>query len=49
MTSLSKSLYTDKFDYVINECNVTYHTTIKMKAIDVNSSTYIDIAVENND
>ena len=31
MTSLSKNVYFDKLDDIINEYNNTYHTTIKMK------------------
>ena len=35
MTSISKNVYIDKLDDVVDECNNTYHTTIKMKPIDV--------------
>ena len=49
MTSMSNSVYIDKSNDVLKECNNTYYTTIKMKPIDVNSSTYIDFAVETND
>ena len=31
-----------------NKYNNTYHRTIKMKPVDVNSSTYIDFNKENN-
>ena len=30
MTSLSKDVYIDKLDDIVNEYNNTYHTTIKM-------------------
>ena len=40
MTSISKMLYIDKLDYIVNKYNNTYHRTIKMKPIDVKSSTY---------
>ena len=33
MTSISKSVYIDKLDDIVNEYNNTYHITIKMKAI----------------
>ena len=34
MTSLSKYMYIDKLDNLINEYNNTYHRTIKMKPVD---------------
>ena len=46
MTSTSKSMYIDKLDDIVNEYNNTYHRTIKMKPVDVTSSTYIDFNVE---
>ena len=36
MTSVSKNMYIDKLDDIVNEYNNTYHATIKMKPIDVN-------------
>ena len=44
-----KNVYIDKLDDTVNEYNNAYHTIIKMKPIDIKSSTYIDFAVENND
>ena len=41
-------MYIDKIDDIVNECNNTYHTTVKMKPIDVNSSTDSDFGIENN-
>ena len=35
MTSVSKNVYTDKLDDVVNKFNNTYHSTIKMKPVDV--------------
>ena len=49
MTSISKIVYIEKLDDIINEYNNTYHSIIKMKSADVNSSTCIDFNVENND
>ena len=46
MTLISKSMYIDKLDDIVNEYNNTYHRTIKMKLVDVTSSTYIDFNVE---
>ena len=35
MTSISKNVYIDTLDDIVNEYNNAYHTTIKMKPIDV--------------
>ena len=48
-TSISKDVYIDKLDDIVNEYNNTYNSTIKMKPVDVKWSTYIDFNVENND
>ena len=42
MTSVSKNVCIDKLDDIVNKYNNTYHSTIKMKPADVNSSIYID-------
>ena len=42
MTAISKNVYIDKLDDIVNECNNTYHKTIKMKPVDVKDNTYID-------
>ena len=42
MTSLSKNVYIDKLDHIVKEYNNAYHTSIKMKAVDVKGNTYID-------
>ena len=34
-TSVSKNVYIDKLDDIINEYNNTYHNSIKMKSVDV--------------
>ena len=49
MTSISKNVYIDKLDDIVNECNNTYYTTIKMKPIDVKDNTYINTNKETND
>ena len=49
ITSMSKSVYIDKLDDIVNECNNTYHRTIKMKPIDVEDETHIDSIEEVND
>ena len=48
MTSISKKVYIDKLDDIVHEYNNTYHTTIKMKAIDVKDNTYINTDKEIN-
>ena len=47
MTSISKSVYIDKLDYIVNKYINTYHSTIKMKSVDVKSSTYINSSKKN--
>ena len=42
MTSISKNVYIDKLDDIIDEYNNTYHTTIKMKPTDLKDNTYIN-------
>ena len=49
MTSISKTVYLDKLDDIVNKYNNTYHSTIKMKAFDVKSNTCINSSKENND
>ena len=48
MTSISKNVYIDKLDNIVNQYNNTYHTTIKMKPIDVKDNTYINTSKEIN-
>ena len=49
MTSISKNVYIDKLDDIVKKYNNTYHTSIKMKPVDVKDNTYIDIKKEVND
>ena len=48
MTSISKNVYIDKLDDIVDEYNNTYHKTIKMKPIDVKDNTCIDFEKEVN-
>ena len=48
MTSISKKVYIDKLDDIVNEYNNTYHKTIKMKPVDVKPSAYIDSSKDIN-
>ena len=49
MTSVSKNVYIDKLDDIVNKYNNTYHRAIKMKPIDAKDNTYINIDKEVND
>ena len=46
MTFVSKNVYIDKLDDIVNEYNNTYHRTIKMKYLDVKDNTYFDFEKE---
>ena len=47
-TSVSKHVHIDKLDDIVNKCNNTYHSIIKMKPIDVEPITYFDSSKEVN-
>ena len=49
MTTISKNVYIHKLDDIVKEYNNTYHTSIKMKPVDVKDNTYIDFKKEIND
>ena len=49
MTSVSKNVYIDKLDDLVNEYDNTYHRAIKMKPADVKNNTYVDSNKELND
>ena len=49
MISISKNVYIDKLDDIVDEYNSTYHTTIEKKPIDVKDNTYINTGKETND
>ena len=48
MTSISKNVYINKLHDIVNEYSNTYHTTIKMKPIDVKDNTYINTSKKVN-
>ena len=35
MISVSKNVYINKLDDIVNKCDNTYHSTIKLKPVDV--------------
>ena len=48
ITSISNNVYIDKLDDIVKEYNDKYHTSIKMKPVDVTDNTYIDFKKEIN-
>ena len=48
ITSVSKSVYIDKIDDIVNEYNNTYHRTNKMKPADVKNNAHIEFSKEVN-
>ena len=46
MTSISKNVYIDKLDDIVNEYINKYHRTIRMKLVDAKDNTYIDFKKE---
>ena len=49
MTAISKNVYFDVLDDIVNKYNNTAHRTIKTKPNDVEDNTYIDSKKEVND
>ena len=47
MISISKIVYSDNLDDIVNEYRNAYPRTIKMMPVDIKSSTYIDFNIEN--
>ena len=42
MISISKNVYINKLDNIVNKYNNTYHSIIKTKPVDVKLNTYIN-------
>ena len=42
MTAVSKNVYFDVLDNIVNKYNSTVHRTIKMKPIDVTADSYAE-------
>ena len=42
MTSVSKNVYIDKLDDIVDDCNHACHRTIKIKPVDVKNNAYIE-------
>ena len=48
MTSISKNVHIDKLDNIVNKQNNIYHSTTKIKSVDVKSGAYVDFSKEDN-
>ena len=48
MTAISKNVYIDVLDDIVDEYNNTYHRTIKMKPIDVGDDSFAEYNEESN-
>ena len=46
MTSVSKNVYIDELDDIVDKYHNTYHITIKMKPVHVKSNKYIDVMIQ---
>ena len=49
VTAISKNVYFDVLDDIVDEYNNTYHKTIKMKPIDVKSDPFAEYNEESNE
>ena len=48
MTAVSKNVYFDILDNIVNKYNNTVHRTIKMKPIDITSDSYAEYTENSN-
>ena len=49
ITAISKNVYFDVLDDIVNKYNNTVHGTINLKPVDVKDNTYVDSKKEVND
>ena len=49
MAAISKNVYFDVLDDIVNKCNNTYHRTIKRKPIDVGDDSFAEYNEESNE
>ena len=47
LNAVSKNVYVEKLDGIIDKYDITYHRTIKMKSNDVEASVYTDVGLKN--
>ena len=48
MTTISKNVYSDKLNDIVDKYNNTVHKTIKIKRIDVTDDSYVECNEESN-
>ena len=48
MTTISKNVYIDVLDDIVNKYNNTFHRTIKIKSIDVTGDSYVEYNEDSN-
>ena len=49
MTAISKNVYFDVLDDIVNKCNNTVHRSIKMKPVHVTSDSYVEYNQDSNE
>ena len=49
MTAISKNVYFDVLDDIVDEYNNTYHKTIKMKPVDVEDDSFAEYNEKTNE
>ena len=49
MKAISKNVYCDVVDNIVDKFNITYHSTIKMKPIDVKCDSFAEYNKESNE
>ena len=49
MTAISKNVYVDVLSDIVDKYNNTYHKTIKMKPIDVESDSFAEYSEKSNE
>ena len=49
MTAISKNVYFDVLDHIVDEYNNTYHKTIKMKPVDIGDDSFAEYNEESNE
>ena len=49
MTTISKNVYFDVLDYIVDKYNNTYHKTIKMKPVDVGDDSFAEYKEKSNE
>ena len=48
MASVSKKVYIEKLEDIVNKYSNTYHSTIKMEPVNIKANTYLDSSKEIN-